>query len=255
MNNSTDIKLSIIIVCLNSEKYIGDTLQSLIGQTYQQFEVIVVDGKSNDKTLEIIEGFRLIPDFKNKIRLISEPDSGIYNAMNKGIGIAVGDFIYFLNSDDVLCNNHVIDKIMRHFKENIDILYGDIIVCNEDMKIKTKKRFNDKTKFKLLKSTICFQTVFIRKNLFNRIGLFNEEYCINSDYDWLLRAFNEKKIIIKYIDLAVAYYRLGGLSSQASIELMYNERKKIVKQNIGLFYYLIYLVMNYKYIISKYLHI
>ena len=114
------MKISIITVCYNAEDTISDTIQSVLSQDYKDVEYIIIDGKSTDRTLEIIQ------TIKNGIQLISEKDKGIYDAMNKGINIATGDVIGILNADDVYKNNQVLTDVMNTFKDNVSIVYGDI---------------------------------------------------------------------------------------------------------------------------------
>ena len=118
------MKISIITVCYNSEETISDTIQSVLSQDYKDVEYIIVDGKSTDRTLEIIQSI------KSRIKLISEKDQGIYDAMNKGINIASGDVIGILNADDVYKNSQVLTKVMDAFKANVSIVYGDIEYVN-----------------------------------------------------------------------------------------------------------------------------
>ena len=114
------MKISIITVCYNAEDTIGDTIQSVLSQDYKDVEYIIVDGKSTDRTLEIIQSIN------NGIKLISEKDQGMYDAMNKGINIASGDVIGILNADDIYKNSQVLTKVMDEFKANVSIVYGDI---------------------------------------------------------------------------------------------------------------------------------
>ena len=114
------MKISIITVCYNAEDTISDTIQSVLSQDYEDVEYIIIDGKSTDRTLEIIQAI------KNGIQLISEKDKGIYDAMNKGINIATGDVIGILNADDVYKNNQVLTDVMNAFRDNVSVVYGDI---------------------------------------------------------------------------------------------------------------------------------
>ena len=114
------MKISIITVCYNAEDTISDTIQSVLSQDYEDVEYIIVDGKSTDRTLEIIQ------TIKNRIHLISEKDRGIYDAMNKGINLASGNVIGILNADDVYKNNQVLTNVMNAFRDNVSVVYGDI---------------------------------------------------------------------------------------------------------------------------------
>ena len=121
------MKISIITVCFNAEDTISDTIQSVLSQDYEDVEYIIVDGKSTDRTLKIIQSKQ------KRIKLISEKDQGIYDAMNKGINIASGDVIGILNADDVYKNKQVLSDVMNAFKNNVSIVYGDIEYVNNDL--------------------------------------------------------------------------------------------------------------------------
>jgi len=206
-----DILISIITVCYNSSKTIEQTFQSVQKQTYKNIEYIVVDGNSTDNTLDIIAKYNNIIT-KN----ISERDNGLYDAMNKGIALAKGDFIMFLNSDDVLNNMNTIQNIMHEIdKHSLNIVYGDISFFKDD--VNKIVRLWKSSKFK--KQNICkgwhppHPGFTVSKEIFNEVGVFNSKLKIVADYDFMLRCFNYKNLKIKYINNVIVKMRIGGAST------------------------------------------
>ncbi|OGH89850.1 MAG: hypothetical protein A2537_01370 [Candidatus Magasanikbacteria bacterium RIFOXYD2_FULL_36_9] len=205
------MKISIITVCFNSVKTIEDTIKSVIAQQCDSLEYIIIDGDSKDGTLDIIN------KYKDKItKYISEPDKGIYDAMNKGVGLASGDIIGILNSDDFFSNDSVLKNIMEVFQKNkVDACYGNIEYVQRD---NTKKcirywkagEFNVK---KLVSGWIMpHPTFFVRKALYDNFGNFNLKFKIAADYELMLRFLN-KNIVVKYLDQTLVCMREGGFSA------------------------------------------
>jgi glycosyltransferase involved in cell wall biosynthesis len=238
---SKNLKISIVTVCYNAEKTIENTIKSVISQTYKFIECIIIDGNSTDGTLNIIKRYKDNVDF-----FISEKDNGIYDAMNKGIKKASGDIIYFLNSDDRLYDHKVIEDIVKQFKgeKGLDIVYGKVQGENFPPNVKRSYDrscvFEFKSKRDLLKTVICHQRVFSKKELFQKIGLFNTRYKIYADYDWFLRNFN-KGVKIKFFDRFVAYYNCQGLSFQ-EVKSVSLEKIGIIFKNCSLIDFLFYLI-------------
>ena len=213
------MKVSVITACFNSEATIEETIRSVVKQTYEHIEYIIIDGSSTDKTLEIVDKYK---DTVSKI--ISETDTGVYNAMNKGIKAATGDLLFFLNADDVFINELVVEKFVDEAKNNsAGLLLGNILMLNkytgelyyEDHKIVDKIR--------LMTSSIFHPATFFRKETFEKYGLYNENNKIVSDYEWYVNYF-QKGGDYKYIDLPISIFSLGGLSSdEKHKELHLNE--------------------------------
>lgn len=201
------MKISIITVNLNKGDVIERTLKSVLHQTYTNIEYIVIDGGSTDNSVEIIK------NLGSKIHYwISEPDHGIYNAMNKGLERASGNFLLFLNSGDYLAKNDVIKKFvgkLEMFKNNIQntIFYGNIVV--EDKIINAPPKINLNV---LSSSSLPHPATFIPKNIFDKIGYYNEGYNIISDWIFFLEAYlNQFKFI--YINCPITIFELNGMSS------------------------------------------
>jgi glycosyltransferase involved in cell wall biosynthesis len=230
-NQKDKLKFSIITVCLNSEPFIEMTIKSVIDQNYPDIEYIVIDGKSDDNTMNIIEKYKGSIDI-----IISEKDDGIYPAMNKGLSLTSGDIIYFLNSGDYLFDKQTISYINDAFiKEPLtEIVYGDIIEY-DDLEAYYIQNFR-KNSFQILtRCGIAHQSIFAKKELFNPNNIFDTKYRIYADYNWLLNSVIKLKKKIKYINKPVAYYRLGGQSQQINISKYYIERIVIINKYIKYF--------------------
>ena len=138
------MKISLITVCYNSEETIKDTIESVLKQTYRNYEYIIIDGKSKDKTLDIIKSYE--KKFDSKLKYISESDEGLYDAMNKGIALATGDIIGILNSDDILYDKNVFQNVVDNFT-NCDGVYSNLLLMNEDF-TKITRNFKSKKFFR-----------------------------------------------------------------------------------------------------------
>lgn len=245
MNNER-IKISVITVCLNSEKLIEKTIQSVINQKYSNIEYIIIDGGSTDNTLNIIEKYNSHINV-----LVSEKDDGIYYAMNKGIKLATGDLIYFLNCGDYLYNNSVFEAVAREYaEENLsDIIYGDII-CYEDHY--SKYYFGPRNNIvEIIPRGINHQSMFTKKNVFEKCGCFDTEYKIFSDFDWLLRCIIQHKINISKMNIPIAYYLMGGVSEKHIKKFMY-EKYEIIAKYTGLNHLLRY-SLSHPFLFSEYM--
>lgn len=185
MSENIQPLVSIVTVCLNSGATIRKTLESVCQQSYLEIEHIIIDGVSTDNTLQIVEEFG-----ENVSCVISEKDNGIYDAMNKGLRATTGDIVYFLNSDDSLCDPDVLMHVVSEFRRDpgIELLYGNAIIVTKDGSY--QRKFNWLTRRNLIYSYLCHQAVFTKKSVFDSVGDFDLSYRIASDFDWLLRVFN-----------------------------------------------------------------
>src|SRR3990172_935788 len=200
------MQYSIIIPTFNSSKALPKALHSVLAQTCQDYEVIIADGKSQDATLEILKNFE--KQFGGRLRWMSEPDTGIYDAMNKGIGLAQGDWLYFLGSDDSFFSKTILDDIRREMENSdVDVMYGTVLLGE------TESTYGGKfSTFKLLNQNICHQAIFFRKELFQKYGLFETKYRTLADYVFNMRWFNDPEVRRKSVDLVIARYNPNGLS-------------------------------------------
>lgn len=202
------MKISLITVCYNSEKTIEDTIKSVLKQTYKNYEYIIIDGKSKDNTLNIIKLYE--KKFDNKLKYISESDKGLYDAMNKGIKIATGDIIGILNSDDILYDENVFQKIIDNI-DNYDGVYSNLVLMNNDF---TKVTRNFKSKEAALKKGWHppHPTLYLKKEIYNKYGNYNLDYKIAADLDFMYRILNNK-VRLKYVDTCFVKMRTGGAST------------------------------------------
>lgn len=198
---------SIITINYNDEEGLTRTLLSALEQTYTAFQYIVIDGGSTDNCKAIIEKHTDRIDY-----WISEPDNGVYDAMNKGLKQVNGRYVFFLNSGDTLYSETTLFEMANHLKINNlpDIIYGDVAFVNPETNIKTISRFNV-DKISLYSKMICHQAMFCNSNLFKTIGDFDTSFKIKADYDWFLRAVFHGATLIK-VNQIVANYEEGGLS-------------------------------------------
>lgn len=217
---------SIITVCYNSEKTINKTIESLMNQSYEDFEYIIVDGGSTDRTVEIIKSFK--DKAGNKVEYISEPDNGIYDAMNKGVKLSQGEYIVFMNSDDWFEQDSLknVSKIIKENRE-IDIVFGNIKAIR---KYKNKLYYKVKipnTQLLDLRKGMIFshQTMFTKKSVFNSINYFDVNYKIAADWDFIIRAW-KKGYKFKYIDEILGNFTYGGACSKSHILEKHSVRKK-----------------------------
>jgi glycosyltransferase involved in cell wall biosynthesis len=192
-------------------------------------QYIVVDGKSTDLTLDIINNYR-----NNIDTIISESDSGIYNAMNKALKFVKGDVVFFLNSDDRFYDNRILSDIENEFNKYapVDIVYGNVVI-NEKGK-QTVLKFNEVNEKFFYKKTICHQALFIKRNLLEAIGGFDEKYIIHADVDWLMKAYFSQNSKLHYFDRTICFYSTDGLSSDPR----FAEKYKYDRQEISAKYFL-----------------
>lgn len=226
------MKISIITATYHSEKTIKQTIESVLGQTYSDYEHIFVDGLSKDHTIEIIQSYE--KQYQGRCRYISQKDTGLYDAMNKGIQMATGDIIGILNSDDIYASKEVLQKIADTFeKESCDGTYGNLIFMDEQtMSIPQR----------IWKSEIgdvnkgwhpAHPTLYLKKQVYDKVGLFNLQYRIAADYDFMIRMLQDKQIKLSYINADIVYMRTGGASTDGLKGYMKNlkEAHQVLKAN------------------------
>lgn len=202
------VKLSIITVSYNSEKYIKETIESVLNQSFKNYEYIIIDGGSEDKTLEIIEEY--LEKFEGKLCYISEKDNGIYDAMNKGITIVSGDIIGIINSDDYYTDG-AFQKVADAFSiyPDTDVVYSDMIMFDNNGQM--TKIFKGDCKKLNIGMLVNHPTCFVARQTYEKYGSFDRKYKIVADYDLMLRIYYNKGTFSK-IDGVLAMYRCGGAS-------------------------------------------
>jgi len=209
------MKISIITPTYNSAATVRDTLESVLSQQISDLEYIIIDGASSDNTLQIIEEYQE----RLKIKLISESDHGLYDAMNKGIELATGDIIGIINSDDFYKNGLILKKIIATFSAHseIDACYGDLafVETTNCQKIVRYWRAGKYNKKKLAYGwTIPHPTLFLKKELYQKYGVFRTDLSLASDYEFILRLFNAERVNVFYLPETLVYMRTGGSSSK-----------------------------------------
>ena len=201
-------KISIITVCYNAGKVIRPTIKSILEQTYSNIEYIIVDGGSKDNTLSVVR--ESIKEFDNfNVVIISEPDNGIYDAMNKGIKIASGKWIIFMNAGDTFFNCNVIKNIVLFFQDDFAVIYGDIAIFKKDNYY--REISSEPFKHHLLMG-FNHQGSFIRNDIAKKY-LFNTSFILGADYDMMLRIYRDG-LLFKYVPSIIAIYDVTGVSVQ-----------------------------------------
>ena len=214
---------SIIIPSFNAENTILTALESILQQTFKNFEIRIVDGLSTDKTLEIIRGIE-----DNRIIVHSDKDKGIYDAMNKGIHYAQGEWLYFIGSDDYLYSDDVLQIIANKIKKTKNnVIYGNVLIKGNTGWASEGKVYNGKYSFqKLLKSNICHQSMFYRRSFILKNQLeYDLKYPISSDYDFNIACRLRSKFT--FINTIVAVFNAGGISTGTSITEPFLEERKV----------------------------
>jgi glycosyltransferase involved in cell wall biosynthesis len=218
--------VSIITATYNSAKTVADTLQSIASQTYLNIEHIIVDGASKDNTLDIVR------QFPHVAKVISEPDKGIYDAMNKGLKMATGDIIGILNSDDFYDATNLIQKVVDAFEQQqIDAVFGDVTFVQPN-NLKKIVRYYSSKHFHPKKFEFGYMpahpTFFTKKETYEKYGVFKTNYHISADYELLIRLLYVHKLKYQYLNYSMVTMRAGGVSN-SSLKHIYILNKEIVR--------------------------
>lgn len=206
------MKVSLITISYNAEETIEDTIQSVLNQSYKNIEYIIVDGKSDDNTLNIID------QYKDRItKVVSEKDKGLYDAMNKGISQSTGDVIGMLNADDLLASNDVIQNMVNLFESgNSDAIYGDLVYVDRENTKKIKRKWISK---KYKKGAFKrgwmppHPTFYVKKELYQYYGKFDLRFKTSADYELMLRMIHKHNIKLNYLPEIMVKMRVGGQSN------------------------------------------
>jgi len=225
------LKVSIITVVLNNKETIEGAINSVLGQTYEDIEYIIIDGKSVDGTVEIVESYG------DKINIfISEQDKGLYDAINKGIKCATGDVVAVLHSDDLFCDNHVVSDMMENMSaSSAEFCFSDMVIV--DSLSNKILRYYMASYFSRWMFRMGWMpphpTCFINKSLFDEFGLYSLEYKVAGDFDFLLRIFYERDINWSYLNRITVKMRQGGVSNSGlmSKKIIANEINRSLRAN------------------------
>lgn len=215
--------ISVITVCYNSAHQLEKTVQSILSQKDSSIEYLIIDGASTDETPNVLDKYQDKVDI-----IVSETDSGIYDAMNKGIGLAKGEYLIFINAGDILCENSLYE-IKKELKTGLDVYYYSyytvINIKGANLSFEAKQCLNLSHEI-----PTCHNAMAISKEAFNRHGLYNTSYALCADYEWLCR--NKDKLKTKYCDNKLVYYLLGGVSELDELTVL-KEKALISKKHFG----------------------
>lgn len=227
------MKISLITVTYNSEAYLKDCIKSVLAQDYKNLEYIIIDGASTDSTLQIIESY------KTKIaHFVSEPDKGIYDAINKGINLATGDIVGILNSDDMLSTSCVLTKVAEAFNvyNELQALFADVAFVERENSKKLVRYYSSK-RFRPWMFQFGFQpahpTFYAKRSVFEQYGVYRTDMKIAGDFELLVRFLAKGRINYKYLNLQLVTMRIGGISTSGleSIKRLNSEINKSLKIN------------------------
>ena len=221
------MKISIITATYNSGATLRDTMESVLAQDYDDYEHLIIDGCSKDNTIDIIR--ELEPRYRGRLKWISEPDHGIYDAMNKGILMASGDVVGLLNSDDFYSSSDILSTIDREIRQ-FDAVYGDIHYVDPEDTV-TPVRFYSSAPFRRWKMRLGFMpahpSFYCRRTVYTRYGLFDTDFKVAADFEQLLRLIYINRIFTKYIDKDFVTMRTGGASSSG-----FKSHKRILRDHL-----------------------
>lgn len=231
------MKLSIITINRNNAAGLRKTIESVVSQTYTDFEYIIIDGASTDDSVDVIKEYAeaTLPcgeGLGERLYWVSEPDNGIYNAMNKGILKAKGEYLLFMNSGDWLVDEEVVrDFCNSDIAE--DVVFGNIyLVDNEIVNLqKSVSKVDFGFEHFYFGGYLPHQSSFIKKELFLNYGLYNESYKISADFDFFVNVLLTKKASYNYFNRIVSYYDLSGISSKNKSNIIYPDEREYIMQN------------------------
>lgn len=224
-------KISIITINYNNAEGLAATIKSVLSQTLVNFEYIVVDGDSNDGSKEVIE--------ENKSSIshwLSKPDSGVYQAMNRGIELATGDYVLFLNSGDTFRDPQVLWKANEKIKGDIEIYYGDLMFIHKGKEL--LREYPKKLEFDyFLERSLPHPGSFIKRALFDTYFYYSEEYRIASDWEFFIYVICKAEVSYKHLEMVMSNFDLHGMSNEPKNKLRISEeREKILEKHFPLEY-------------------
>lgn len=227
------MKISLITVTYNSAQTLADTIQSVLAQTHPDIEYIVVDGASKDDTVNIIRQYE--PQFNGRMKWVSEPDKGLYDAMNKGIRMATGEVVGILNSDDFFTSNNILEQVNAAFAKQpeVDAVYGDIHFVHPDNLDKCVRYYSSKVfRRGLMKLGFipAHPSFYLKRYCFKKYGMYQTDYKVAADFEFLLRVIYKERIRTLYLPLDMVTMRTGGASTSG-----FASHKQIMKDHLRAF--------------------
>lgn len=221
------MKLSIITINLNDKKGLQKTIDSVVSQTFTDYEFIIIDGKSTDGSVELIE------QYKDKVSYwVSEKDSGIYNAQNKGIQQAKGEYLYFLNSGDALYENTALEKVFADDPHE-PFICGSFYMEREG-KLEADTSYKDRdwhlAIYEIFSGFLCHQAFFIHRSNFEKYGLYDESLRVVADWKLFFQGIAIDRLAVRYVDAFIVIYNMEGFSTQIGGEVIYPEKLKVCRE-------------------------
>lgn len=240
------MKISIVTVCFNSEKHIRSAIDSVVNQTYKDIEYIIIDGASKDGTIDIVKSYG------NQItKFVSEPDKGIYDAMNKGFKMATGNYLALINSDDFYLHNNAISNVVKELElKKTDSIFADLIYVEENNPDKQVRYWKSKP---FIKGSFkkgwhpAHPTFIVKKEIYEKYGYFDLDFKLAADFELMLRFLEKHKISSCYLPEAIVKMRLGGATNQ-SVKNIYDQNIECYKSfktnglSVSIFYPLLRLL-------------
>lgn len=230
------MRVTVATVCFNCENTIEETIKSVLSQTYEDIEYIIIDGDSKDDTMQIVRAY----EANNKMVVVSEPDKGLYDAMNKAADMATGQYILYMNSGDLFADKHAVENVAPFLKDNYELVYGNVIRCRKDGEHLEKYHgYKKDLRMALQGRMMCHQSIFTRTDVMRKYR-FDLSFSITADYDFVLRLMHDKKTL-KYVDVTVSKVdSIEGISSLVSnMDKMREQDDKSLKKNFPVLYTLV----------------
>lgn len=249
------MKITIVTASYNSVKTLADTMESVLGQTYTDWEYIVVDGGSKDGTVDLIKQYE--PRFGGKLKWTSEPDKGIYDAMNKGIRKSTGDVVGILNSDDYYTSTDVLSSVASVLSDNdLDAVYGDIHFIKEGEPDKIVRYYSSRhfnpfwLRFGFMPAHPSF---YVRRAVYQKAGFYDTSYKIGSDFEMMVRLFRKQHIRYQYLAKDFVTMRTGGMSTKSlnSRRMLLSEDVRACRSN-GIYTNQLIVALKYLYKVLEY---
>lgn len=228
--------ITIITVTYNCKNFLECTLKSILSQSYPNIECILIDGGSDDGTIDLIKGYESDLDY-----WVSEPDSGIYDAMNKGISLALGDYIGILNAGDGLYEEAISYYVNEINKNGADVVCATIDILDSDSKLKYVFKPLKSKGSTIYRMPFAHMSAYIKRDVFDRIGLYSLDYKLSADFDFFYKII-ERREIVSEVECSVGYFREGGVSSDLLKSLL--DTKRIISKNRGRVYSILWFIFR-----------
>ena len=223
------MKLSIITINWNNVEGLKKTVESVMKQSCQEFEYVIVDGGSTDGSVDVVKQYSSMPN----LRWVSERDKGIYNAMNKGILMSTGEYLHFLNSGDTLVDNEVVKKMFAEIERNghPNIMIGNLLKNYKGTIRRDSNKTEETTLWRFYNNSINHPASYIKRELFERYGLYDESLKIVSDWKWFMQVIVFEKVKPVFVNVDTVLFDMQGIS-QTNEQLLYNERRKVLDEMV-----------------------